>query len=104
VRLAALNNPNTPPEARAARAQHVISEAARSSSLLGRVCALSHASAPAAALRRAAFDGTWTERFAVAQNPQCPRDLLALLREDANVAVRDAARGQWQARFAADEP
>lgn len=103
VRLAALNNPGTPPEAKALRAQSVIGEAARSSSLLGRVCALAHETAPLASLRRAAFDGTWTERYSVAQNPKCPRDLLALLREDANVAVRDAARTQWQARFAADE-
>jgi hypothetical protein len=103
VRLAALNNPATPPEARAIRAQHAIGEAARSSSLLGRVCALTHPGAPAASLRRAAFDGTWTERYSVAQNPKCPRDLLALLREDANVAVRDAARAQWQARFGTDQ-
>ncbi len=103
VRLAALNNPNTPPEARAIRAQHAVGETARSSSLLGRVCALTHPDAPLASLRRAAFDGTWTERYSVAQNPKCPRDLLALLREDANIAVRDAARSQWQARFSAEE-
>ncbi len=103
VRLAALNNERTPTEAKVLRAQHVIGEAVRSSSLLGRVCALAHEAAPIASLRRAAFDGTWTERFSVARNPKCPRDLLALLREDANVAVSDAARAQWQARFAADE-
>lgn len=103
ARLAALTNPMTPPEAKAARAQHVIGEAARSSSLMGRLCALTHESAPLTLLRRAAFDGTWAERYSVAQNPRCPRDLLALLREDANIAVRDAARAQWQARFAADD-
>jgi hypothetical protein len=103
VRLAALNNPGTPPEARAIRAQHAVGEAARSSSLLGRVCALTHPDAPLASLRRAAFDGSWTERYSVAQNTKCPRDLLALLREDANVAVRDAARAQWQARFGTEE-
>ncbi|MEZ0277325.1 MAG: hypothetical protein ACAH88_20610, partial [Roseimicrobium sp.] len=99
VRLAALENPNTPVEARRSRMGPVLQSAGAGSAVSLRLCALSHPDTTQDMLRKAAFHGRWMERFAVAHNPSTTRQVLAYLREDANTAVSSAAREQFSLRF-----
>ncbi len=99
IRLAAIENPNTPAEARRARMAPVLQAAGAGSAVSLRLCALSHPDTPQDMLRKAAFQGRWMERFAVAHNPATTRQVLAYLREDANTAVAAAARDQFTQRF-----
>ncbi|RBP45365.1 hypothetical protein DES53_103363 [Roseimicrobium gellanilyticum] len=99
VRLAALENPNTPVEARRSRMGPVLQSAGAGSAVSLRLCALSHPDTTQDMLRKAAFHGRWMERFAVAHNPSTSRQVLAYLREDANTAVASAAREQFTLRF-----
>ncbi len=99
ARLAALGHPALPAEARAERRATLIAEGSRSSVAALRLCALSHPETPAVQLRERAWAGRWSERFAIAQNPACPRDVLAFLCEDADARVRAAAREKYRTRF-----
>lgn len=104
VRLAALENPNTPIEARHSRMRPVLQAAGAGSAVSLRLCALSHPDTSQNMLRKAAFQGRWLERFAVAHNPATTRQILAYLREDANTAVAAAAREQFSQRFSEPDP
>lgn len=99
VRLAAITNSSFPAKARASRRAAAVQEGSARGGLSVRACALSQPEAPKSRLRAAALNGRWIERFAVAGNPACPRDLLAFLCEDTNVAVSDLARKNMRERF-----
>ncbi len=96
VRLAALENLNTPAEAKTARRAKMLKDAATSQGVTVRLCALSNPETAQDILRKAAFQGRWMERLAVARNAGAPRQILAYLSEDSNVAVAAAARETLQ--------
>jgi hypothetical protein len=98
VRLAALENPHTPEEAKKARRARILHDAATSHGIAVRLCALSNPETEITILRKAAFEGRWMERLAVARNPGAPRQILAYLSEDSNVAVAAAARETLQSK------
>jgi hypothetical protein len=92
VRRLVLAHPRTPPAAR----QHILARSLdmclTSSEPFYHAIALAHAEAPVEALLQAEQSSEWLVRFAAAQNPHAPQELLVALSEDGNRLVRAAAQ------------
>lgn len=66
---------------------------------LSRFLVLLHPQAPYPALGKYYCSKIWLERYAIAQNPNTPLDILHTLAKDANRIVRAAAKAHLQHRF-----
>lgn len=99
VRLAALRHPACPTSALDQRRIALQEEVGRSTGSAQRLYALALPGIAQTQLRARAWQGSWSERLAIALNPACPRDILAYLGEDAHLQVQAAARKQYIARF-----
>ena len=103
VRLAAIENPRTPPETPRARHDVTLHNATKRTGQTARLCALSHPDAAPQTLEKFAAKGRWGEHYAVARNAGAPRELLETLCDDANLAVAGAARATLDAALRASE-
>ncbi len=93
VRLSALRNPQLDPQALAQHRSRLVLHASRSRYALNRAVALCQPEIPPRELRKVRHWAApeWVVRYAVAQNPHTPPDVLERLAQDGNRLVRAKA-------------